>query len=385
MITELNQIEQLGDIREVWDQLLSLTPQATFFQSLEWLEVYWKHYGAKQQLKVLTVQHGGEIVGIVPLVVRKERTKIGTLRYLTYPLDYWGSFYSALGADPHAILAEGLEFLRKSRRDWDLIDLRWLGVTPTDCQQTADLLTATGETPVCHLLDQTAVIQMPENWEAYLASRTGKWRNNLKRWQRKADELGEVTYLRYRPEGDPRWDLFDQCVAVAEASWQGDSSDGTTISHESIQPFIRDCHEAAAARGCVDLNLMYLNQKPVAFGYNYCYQGRVFGMRVGYDPAVKSCSAGSLMYAHMISDACHRGDDYFDLGPGSLDCKRQVWTDVLPIYRLTCYRKYSLPQQLMRIKRQRDASKQLPAASDDDKSETSSDTRSSNRLEVAPR
>ena len=122
-----------------------------------------------------------------------------------------------------------------------------------------------------------------------------------------------------------------------------------------MQAFLRDAHAAAAVEGCVDLNLIYLDGKPVTFGYNYYYQSRLFGLRVGYDPAVKACGAGNLLYALMIEDACSRGDTLFDLGPGSLDCKRQIWTAVKPIYRLTCYRRYSLGQQLMRLKHERDA------------------------------
>lgn len=359
MITELNQIEQLDDIREDWNRLQSVTPQATFFHSLDWLEAYWKHYGERQRMKVLVARHGSEVTGIIPLVVRRERTKIGGLRFLTYPLDYWGSFYSPLAADPHAVLAEGLAYLKNCRRDWDLLELRWLGHDSADCERTGEAMVQAGYSPARCLLDHTAVIELPASWEDYLASRTSKWRNNFKRWQRKAEELGELTYLRYRPaggaDGDPRWDLFDTCVEIAAASWQNNSPDGTTLSHGAIQGFLRDAHQAAAARGCVDLNLLYLNQKPVAFGYNYYYQQRLFGMRMGYDPAIKSCGAGNLLYSRMIQNACERGDRLFDLGPGSLDCKQQILTSVKPIYRLTCHQKFSIGQQLMRIKHQWDS------------------------------
>jgi CelD/BcsL family acetyltransferase involved in cellulose biosynthesis len=362
MITELHRIEQLDDLRDAWDHLQSVTPESTFFHSLDWLQTYWKHYGARQQLKVLVSRTAGEVTGIVPLVVRRERTKIGGLRFLTYPLDYWGSFYSPLAADRYACLAAGLDYLKGCRRTWDLLELRWLGSNPTDCQRTAETLIAAGHNPSRCLVDQSAVVHLPPTWQGYLAQRTSKWRNNLKRWQRKTQDLGELTYLRYRPaggdDGDPRWDLFDACVTIAQSSWQSTSPDGTTLSHDSIQGFLREAHAAAAARGSVDLNLLYLDGKPVAFGYNYVYQQRLFGMRIGYDPAVKACGAGNLLYTHMIEDSCQRGDLSFDLGPGSLECKQQFLSEVLPIYRLTCYQKFSLGQQLMRIKHQYDTRRQ---------------------------
>ena len=370
MIDEINQIDQLSELRDDWNRLHRVTPNASFFQTLDWLTVYWKHFGQGQRLRVLVDRSEGEVSGIVPLVVRRERKRIGTLRILTYPLDYWGSFYSPLGRNPRATLVAGLLHLKHSRRDWDLLDLRWLGGTAHDCQSTAEALAAAGHRPEKRLLDQTSVIELPATWEAYLASRTSKWRNNWKRWERRTAELGKVSLLRYRPaggiDGDPRWDLFDTCVRIAESSWQGESRDGTTLSHASINAFLRDTHQAAAACGFLDLNLMYIDHKPVAFGYNYWCQKRIFGMRVGYDPVVRAAGAGNLLYALMIEDACRRGDEAFDLGPGSLEAKRHLWTAVLPIYRLTCYRRFSLSQQLMRLKHLRDARRQETVFAADD-------------------
>ena len=104
-VQEIRSIDELGEIRSLWQSLLAETPGASFFQSLDWLEVYWKHFGADQKLRVLVATEAGQPVGIVPLVVHPEATKVGRLRFLTYPLDFWGSFFSWRGlrlgpADP---------------------------------------------------------------------------------------------------------------------------------------------------------------------------------------------------------------------------------------------------------------------------------------------
>ena len=43
---------------------------------------------------------------------------------------------------------------------------------------------------------------------------------------------------------------------IAQRSWQGSSSDGTTMSHETARPFLRDVHVACAKAGSLDLNLL---------------------------------------------------------------------------------------------------------------------------------
>jgi CelD/BcsL family acetyltransferase involved in cellulose biosynthesis len=364
-IREFRTIEDLLPLAATWRGLLDETPHANFFQTLDWLAVYWKHFATGQQLRVLAIEESGVATGILPLVVRRERTKVGPLRFLTYPLDYWGSFYGPLGAEPDRVLTAGLEYLRTARRDWDALELRWVGSRPHEGPRAAELLIQSGFRPVTTTMDATALIELDGSWDDYLAQRTTKWRNNYRRWCRRVAELGEVSYVRYRPQGgddcDPRWDLYDQCLDLANASWQGSSRDGTTLSHSSVAAFLRDVHEAAARCGGLDLNLLYLNGRPCAFAYNYCFRGQVFGLRIGYDPELKNVGAGNLLYARIIEDSFRRGDWRYDMGPGTLEAKRQLITATLPLFRLSCFRSYSLRQQLMRFRRRLDARKQAAA------------------------
>jgi len=99
-VREYNSVEELAPLRDAWRRLHEQTPQASFFQSLDWLEVYWRHHGARQRLRVLALEDRDATTGILPLVVRRERTKLGSLRFLTYPLDYWGPFTARLAQIP---------------------------------------------------------------------------------------------------------------------------------------------------------------------------------------------------------------------------------------------------------------------------------------------
>jgi len=355
-VREINHIDELAEHRRAWASLLAETPGASFFQTLEWLEVYWKHFGAAQKLRVLVVMEEDRPAGIMPLVVRTESTKAGRVRFLTYPLDYWGSFYGPIGPDPEGTLRAGLAHLRRTARDWDALELRWIG-GPEDGGWTERAMSAE-RYPACPtVLDQTAIIRLEGNWADYLASRASKWRNNYRRWQRKLAEAGEVGYVRYRPrgeafdEGDPRWDLYEACLKLAEKSWQGSSQDGTTLSHASIRPFLTDVHAAAARLGSLDLNLLLLNSQPIAFAYNYCYRGSVYGLRVGYDSEACRDGTGNLLYARVIEDSFRRGDRIYDFGPGSLKCKRYYRTEVRPVLRYSYFPRLALRGQVLRVKR----------------------------------
>ncbi len=355
-VVEINDLESLAGYRLLWNLLLKQTPGATFFHSLDWLETYWQHLADDQRLRVLVVYAAGEPVGILPLVVRRERLRIGSVRVLTYPLCDWGSFYGPIGPNPTATLIAGLGHVRRTRSDWDLIDLRWVDAT-RDAGRTARALGMKRFAAQEAVWGHSAQIELTGSWDEYLAGRKRKFRENLRRAERQLAAKGEVSYLRLRPQGtawgddDPRWDLYDLCERLAADSWQGDSRDGTTLSHAGVRPFLRAAHAAAVRAGAADLNLLLVDDRPVAFAYGYQYAGYVFGLRTGYDASLASEGAGTVLFARQIQDSFERGDRVFDFGSEYLDCKRHWITRLAPIHHYTYFRRGTLRGQVLRLKR----------------------------------
>jgi CelD/BcsL family acetyltransferase involved in cellulose biosynthesis len=356
-VVDIDRIEPLDEFRTAWADLLAETPGASFFQSLEWLEAWWRHFGGARRLRVLLVLDGTRPEGIVPLVLGREATRVGRLRLLGYPLDNWGSFYGPIGPTPEATLAAALAHLRRRSCDWDVIELRWLGAPGTDPAATGRALASAGMPAYRTVWDRTAVVELTGTWDEYLASRTRVLRRNLRHDRRRLDGAGRVRYERYRPAGraagqaGPRWDLYDACEHVAGQSWQASATDGTTLSHEAVRPFLREVHALAVEAGAADVNLLLIDDRPAAFAYNYCWGGYVYGLRTGYDPGQSPGGAGTVLLAESIRDSFARGDRLYDLGIGSLAGKRPLMTRLLPIFRYSHFSSRALRGQLVRLKR----------------------------------
>ena len=359
-VREIGRLSELSALRADWERLFALTAGATFFHTLDWFEAYWRHYGQEQELRVLVIESAAGIEGIVPLVLKNEQTRVGMVRVLTYPLHDWGSFYSPLGQDQPAILQAALEHLRRrqteaARRDWQLLDLRWIDPAQ-DQGATVAAMQRAGFPADERPWSRSAFVELSGDWEAYWSSRQSRWRNNVRRSERKLSEAGEVRYVRYR-SGDtagqptePRWDLYEICLAIAGRSWQSTANDGTTLSHEAVRDFLQDAHRAAAARGAIDVNLLYLNDAAAAFAYNYCHQGWVYGLRMGFDARLSRDGAGSVLLARMIEDSFRRGDRLIDLGAEYLEAKRFWLTSLRWSHRATHFSPTAPRAQVLRLK-----------------------------------
>jgi CelD/BcsL family acetyltransferase involved in cellulose biosynthesis len=355
-VTEISNPADLAGCRLLWKSLLTKTPEASYFQSLDWLESYWRHYGHDQKLRVLVVRSESDAVGIVPLVVRNQRTRLGRARVCTYPLDHWGVFYGPIGPQPAATLTAALQYVRSQPRDWDLLSLPWVHRDGCDRGRTWRAMRFVGWQPVEEVDELAPAVDLGGSWDEYWASRDGRCRSNVARSERRLAEQGRVEYVRYRPLGvayddaDPRWDLYEACLRVARNTWQAGAATGNTLSHGNVEPFLRDAHAAAARAGGLDLNLLFVDGRPAAFAYNYHYCGQVSGLRMGYDPSVSRHGTGTVLFKRMLHDSFDRGDRTFDLGPASLEWKRPWQTSVEASCRYTYFAAGAPRAQALRVK-----------------------------------
>ncbi len=354
---EINRLEDLEKYRLRWRMLLNQTRHANYFQSLDWLQTYVRHHADRLRLRVIVVEGGGETLGILPLVVEREPTKVGTVRVLTYPMGNWGAFYGPIGPNPTATLALGLAHIQRTRRDWDMIDLRWVDRQGCDHGRTPAAMRCNGFQAMQGVWDQVGLIDTSGSWHDYWMSHSDRWRNKLRRCRSKLAELGEIRYVRYRPlaaadgEGDPRWDLYDTCETLARRSWQGASTTGNTLSHDEVRSFLREIHALASKSGNVDINLLYVGDRPVAFAYNYHCQGEVFGLRTGYDADFARQGVGKILLGSMIQDSFLRGDRLINLGAGHLEYKRHWLTSIVESCRYTHFANTAVRVQALRVKR----------------------------------
>jgi len=360
-VIEINEMPLLSHIRENWERLWRETPDSGFFQTLPWLEAYWKHFSEGKRLRVLLIVDGETMIGVVPLVVTAEKTRLGTVRVLTYPLADWGNQYGPLGRNPSRLLEIAATHIRTSPRDWEMLDLRWLGPHDQTQSTTQTALQKAGLPAQSGTWTETTILDMEGTWEDYLRSRSPKMRAELRRILRKAPVDDSLEFVRYRPalncqpyedgQPDPRWDLFEDAVQIASQSWQHDSTTGTTLCHEEVQPFLKETHAEAARLGMLDLCLLYHQDQPAAFCYNYHdTRGNLFGLRRGNTQEARRGGLGNTLMTLMLYDSFQRHDKSLDLGLGALHSKRRWMTDITRIGRCTHYPVHNPKVQLLRLK-----------------------------------
>lgn len=321
-----------------WHERLACTSAPTFFHTPEWLETYWRHFGRGQQLRLAVVRQADVITALVPLVLRRTRTWLGPVRQLSYPLDYWGSFYGPIGSDPAAALRAVLPQLLTARRDWELLDLRWVAADPHGAGTTAQALDNSGLRVAAQPHALVPLIDLRMGWESFWQSRKGHFRREIQRAERKLLQRGSlrIEHLVADPGTEPDWRAFEHCLHITARSHHARAGHGVGMTHPRAAAFFRDLHAVAWRLGAAEINLLYLDDRPLAFNYGLNWQGYVSGLRMAFDAAVPE-GAGQVLLAHTLAESVRRGQHTFDLGPDYLAYKRAWQTHTQTTWRYTYY------------------------------------------------
>jgi CelD/BcsL family acetyltransferase involved in cellulose biosynthesis len=355
-VVEINDLDELQHYRLLWNSLFPASPHASFFLTFDWFDTYWRHFGHDQKMRVLIVYAAGEPVGIVPLVVRRERYRVSRVRVLTYPLDNWSTWFGPIGPNPAATMFAAMQHIRRTPRDWDMIELRWVADEGVQGGKTARAMRVANMFTDKEEYQWTSLVDVPRTFEAFLASKSNSLRRQFRRSLRELFVERRAEYVRYRPlpasqgDGEPAWDLYAACESVAEASWQSHVVHGNTLTHERVREYFRAAHEVAARIGMVDVNVLHVDGRPAAFLYGYHCQGNVIGLRTGFDASFGG-GIGAALMLKTIEDSCIRGDRVIDFGPGEREHKRRLRTRTEKTYRLSYMPVDSWRSQAVRLTR----------------------------------
>lgn len=349
-IEEFNEIEELAQFRKLWRALLAETENGSFFQSLEWLEVLWKHTAGTPKLRVLIVSADGEAIGIVPLAIYEKPTRMGTLRYLGFPEDNWATASAPVGPHPLISMKAALRHIGRTPRDWDVLELQKVPEGPTTVTPIAGALCKSGFPVEEETCDQIAVIDIAGTFQRYWNCRGRELKLETELQEDAMCDGYQLQHLRYRvgrkdaEQSTPCFDVFDTCQKIAEPSTT--SEDAENFANE--WDLLRDVFESACRAGSIDVNLLQLDDRPIAFDFNVHFEGHVNVVRSGCATATEGIDPTSVLRRKWIADSFQRLDRTIDLG--SVKCDAAGWgTKVVDTYRYKYVPRMSIRARLLQL------------------------------------
>jgi CelD/BcsL family acetyltransferase involved in cellulose biosynthesis len=336
-VAEVNQPDQLASFSLVWQTLWDRTPQRSFFQTRDWLECYCRHFGADRKLRVLMVLSATRPIGIVPLVIKRAATALGTLRVLTYPLDGWGPFFGPIGSDPTATLFGALKHLAETPRDWDLLDLRSVDDERVDKGRTANAFQLAGLPATQRLWERNLEVPVA-HWS------TGDqfhFRRRMKEAEKQLGERGGWEFIRLRIVAPDPEQATECRFLAAEAR-------AMLVSTGMSFPWFSDVVEAALCAGVADVCQLRVNGRLAAAAFNTVADETVQPLAIVFSPEIGP-AARTVLMGRMLFDGLDRGDTTYLFGRRTAEWAEEWRPNLRPSERFTHFAGYRPRAQILRL------------------------------------
>lgn len=339
-ISELVSAEQLQNFAGEWDELLERASSPTIFQTWEWISTWWRHFGAGEELWILTARENGALVGIAPLCIARFPYKTFRAAQLI------GENGGGISIYLDAIIAPGHEracrdafyaHLLAHKDRWALAEL--IHLRDASPMVGSDALAA-AFTSTQEVEDTCLYTPLPPTWAEYAASLDAKFRQNLNRHRRLLErELhAEIELVR----GDDIPEAIDELINLHKLRWSEASLFGAS---ESERAFHRDVAGLFARRGWLRLFRVRHAGRTIGAVEGFVFRGRGYAYLQGFDPEHARFGLGVVLRAHSIEDAIAAGATEFDWMRGQSSHKHRWQVVERPVFRVVI-NKHTLSSRL---------------------------------------
>lgn len=299
-IQTLPDLEALDEGR--WNALLTASAQPSVFMTWQWQAAWLRAFGGGRPLQVLAGSDATEsLVALLPL----HEAEPGLWRIVggVDVSDYLDLI--AVAGREEEVWDALLQHRAADRSAWHLRGIR--AESPT-AQRVPGLAPAHGLSAAVEREERCPVLRLPESWDAYLATLSGKDRHELRRKMRKLEaELPDVRVASVT--GGPAWDdALSRFLRLHRLSRTGKSK----FMDEAMERFFRDALGALAGAGWV--RLWFLESAGAAVASFICTEyGPSVGLyNSGFDPVHARLAPGIVLLGHVIRDAIERRFPVFD-------------------------------------------------------------------------
>ncbi|MEQ8789558.1 MAG: GNAT family N-acetyltransferase [Pirellulaceae bacterium] len=290
----LGSLDELRRESVAWDDLWRRTQSAMPTAQAELIAQWVEHFAPQQRFAAAVVEdEQGRMAAALPLIgVTVGRVlEVGQL-----PSNCWspgGDLLVDSRADADAaleVLAAGLPQL-----PWPLLwldEVEWNGPLWYAFRQAA--WHADRDYSTHHQFD-VGVIDIDHDWPAYEARWSGNHRRSVRVGLRRLEEEGDVQFEAvHYPRREDLESLLREGFEVEDRSWKGAEGSSVLKSPGMFEFFLRQA-QSLAERGQLELYLLRLDGRPIAFEYCYVAGGVCYSHKLGYDQQYARCAPGLVL------------------------------------------------------------------------------------------
>ena len=312
-VTRVSSLDATIPLRDDWNRLLLQSEAPDIFRTYEWTTTWWRHFGAGDQMSVLVVHDGDRVVGIAPMMVRRESFRGFPVRMLTFMTNRFTSRAGIIVAERQRAVALALSRQwRRHASEWDVLALRVMSRDSLSTSALGEGIRRAGLWAGDPEFSQSLHgIDIAGEYARFIKTRSANFRRSLRQCRNRLGrvESGVFEVLTTGPEARPGVERLFRLATKSPKEQDAEVSMG-----EMGERFFADIADAFAASHGYENRFLTVDGEDVCGMLSLRLGRAIYPMITFYDPAYRSLSPGRLVLNDLARHYWERGDvDHIDL------------------------------------------------------------------------
>jgi CelD/BcsL family acetyltransferase involved in cellulose biosynthesis len=293
-VEQVNDFQHFKSIQREWNAFVQQCEWSSISHRHEWLTCWWEAFGGNAAFRLLILREDGRLVGVLPLMLKREWVRALPIRVLSLTLNGHTPeagilLQNSIEEPLHHLLAA----LKNTQNEWDLLRLEKLRRTIFDTNSCKESMASHGFHYLYTESLNSPYAEIGSDWDQFYLARSKKFRkvmrNKLNRMER--DGLLRLEHLSGTAVTG---NVLEEIFAASKRSWKG-RVNRAIPDDPRVESFYKNLTAAFAANGSLDVWLLRRDGKLAAFEYHLRHRGVVYPLRADFDSAYHALSPGSVL------------------------------------------------------------------------------------------
>lgn len=305
--------EQFEALREDWNRLFKQDEDSIVYQSYAWCHACWKHRAGNAQLAVIVIHEHDRMIGLAPFQVKRRFLGVAQIE----PIDCGHYTYFRPIAPPgRDDVVEAMAMQLISAFPGGVVHIPYYDVSDSRANVFLGTLATLGWSKASWPRNVSHYIYQPGGFEQYIALKSSKSRNNIKRWRRKLEEQGRVRIEHFLENWQDE-QVVERIAGIQQRSWLIKRGQCPINS-----PFYKDMILALGQESLSEVFILSINDEDVAYILNLCTPSLSLLYYLGFDEKFAALMPGKVLLEICIEKTLNRGVPSYDFLFGEGEYKR---------------------------------------------------------------
>lgn len=307
-LIDVRSTDELAQHANAWSKLLLSSHNASPMGSYPQISAFFETQltGSNNWL-CLFAYEADRLIGVLPLIAARSIGIPGfSLLLMKTPYDdlHTSGVGCIMSAEHEEIFDVLLSYINKMPGKWPVIRMRELlehdltiHCFNRESRRISGILTPCGK---------ENYIEVPKSYESFHAEMSSNFKRQLKRGNRKLEELKDVRF-RFGDFSRSPSENIRRFEEIEDKGWKG-ASNSSIKAVEQNSKFFSIAAERFQNEGWLVWNFIEIGETSIAAHFALKIHRTLFLLKICYDEEFATCSPGNLLLDNVIQNACAMGD-----------------------------------------------------------------------------